>query len=151
MLRTLSRALRSGLLLALCAPRTREATRRRRTSRGSARRSGPRSRPRLPLARTSTLGRHDAKKLTFRSPWPLRTRPSRSVSAVNRPAPLFTEVRGREILRSSALRSTEKFATRSQRPSYGKDSYFRGYAGHTRESMLPSLRGQRGLREGDQT
>ena len=26
----------------------------------------------------------------------------------------------------------EKFATRSQRPSYGKDGYFRGYAGRNR-------------------
>jgi transposase len=38
------------------------------------------------------------------------------------------------ILRSwtSALRCSKKFATRSQRPSYGKDSYFRGYAGRNR-------------------
>jgi hypothetical protein len=38
------------------------------------------------------------------------------------------------ILRSwtSALRCSKKFATRSQRPSYGKDSYFRGCSGRNR-------------------
>ena len=62
----------------------------------------------------------------------------------------FAQLPTRTILRTSDVRRSRKFATRSQRPSYGKDSYFRGYAGHTRESMLPSLRGQMTLREGDQ-
>src|SRR5829696_619394 len=44
---------------------------------------------------------------------------------------LFSRVCGKVILGTSHRRRSEKFATRKQRPSNTKDSYFRGYAGRT--------------------